>query len=144
VPLKSDYQHADQLLGNLLDIYNKRKDDESSGSESSSDGYSIAPNPPIDDATMMDILYRLKHELLKEDNHKHVRALLPETLEDLKETMTSQRGATAQMHLQHKHRDHKDGHWLKQHGKCLTNIRAGLSTIPGAGRGAFATKCHTD
>ena len=30
--------------------------------------------------------------------------------------------------------------WLKQNGKCLDNIRPGLSNIPQAGHGAFATR----
>ena len=30
--------------------------------------------------------------------------------------------------------------WLKENGKCMDNIRPGLSTIPQAGRGAFATR----
>ena len=30
--------------------------------------------------------------------------------------------------------------WLQQHGQCADNIRDGVSTIPGAGRGAFATR----
>eukprot|EP00978_Attheya_sp_CCMP212_P035034 scaffold150354_cov55-Attheya_sp.AAC.1 len=30
--------------------------------------------------------------------------------------------------------------WLKENGKCLDNIKAGNSTIPEAGRGAFATR----
>ena len=30
--------------------------------------------------------------------------------------------------------------WLEQHGKCLDNIRPGRSTLPQAGRGAFATR----
>lgn len=30
--------------------------------------------------------------------------------------------------------------WLQQHGACADNIRPGRSTIPGAGRGAFASR----
>jgi hypothetical protein len=30
--------------------------------------------------------------------------------------------------------------WLELHGRCLDNIRPGVSTIPQAGRGAFATR----
>lgn len=30
--------------------------------------------------------------------------------------------------------------WLKTNGKCMDNIRPGMSTIPEAGRGAFATR----
>jgi len=30
--------------------------------------------------------------------------------------------------------------WLQEHGACLDNLKAGKSTIPGAGRGAFATR----
>jgi hypothetical protein len=34
----------------------------------------------------------------------------------------------------------RDVDWLKKNGKCIDNLRAGLSTIPQAGRGAFATR----
>jgi hypothetical protein len=30
--------------------------------------------------------------------------------------------------------------WLKEHGKCVDNIKPGKSTLPQAGRGAFATR----
>lgn len=30
--------------------------------------------------------------------------------------------------------------WLESHGRCIDNIRPGASTIPSAGRGAFATR----
>jgi hypothetical protein len=30
--------------------------------------------------------------------------------------------------------------WLEEHGRCMDNIRPGTSTIPTAGRGAFATR----
>ena len=34
----------------------------------------------------------------------------------------------------------RDVDWLEKNGKCVDNLRAGLSTIPQAGRGAFATR----
>lgn len=30
--------------------------------------------------------------------------------------------------------------WLEEHGRCMDNIRPGASTVPSAGRGAFATR----
>lgn len=30
--------------------------------------------------------------------------------------------------------------WLRKHGRCMDNIRPGISTIPQAGRGAFASR----
>ncbi len=30
--------------------------------------------------------------------------------------------------------------WLREHGRCMDNIRPGISTIPQAGRGAFASR----
>jgi hypothetical protein len=34
----------------------------------------------------------------------------------------------------------RDLEWLQEHGKCMDNIKPGPSTIPEAGRGAFATR----
>ena len=34
----------------------------------------------------------------------------------------------------------KDLHWLEEHGQCMDNIYVNKSTIPDAGRGAFATR----
>jgi len=34
----------------------------------------------------------------------------------------------------------RDLTWLQENGKCMDNIRPGMSTIQGAGRGAFATR----
>ena len=41
---------------------------------------------------------------------------------------------------QHYNRSIKSLDWLEQHGTCMDNIRDGISTIPHAGRGAFATR----
>jgi len=35
---------------------------------------------------------------------------------------------------------HQSADWLEQNGRCLDNIRPGTSTVPHAGRGAFATR----
>ena len=41
---------------------------------------------------------------------------------------------------QHYHRSIRSLAWLRKHGTCLDNIKDGISTIPHAGRGAFATR----
>ena len=34
----------------------------------------------------------------------------------------------------------KNQEWMEEHGQCMDNIREGVSTIPHAGRGAFASR----
>lgn len=46
-------------------------------------------------------------------------------------------GGTA---LQDFNRSIKDLHWLEENGQCMDNIRVGVSSIPHAGRGAFASR----
>ena len=88
IPIKKDYEKADRLLRDLLQFYND--------------------NPQtVQDATMMDILYRLKNEILAED--KNIIGLLPDSIEDLMDFVD--RG-TAEAFLSIRSED-----WLTQNGK---------------------------
>jgi len=40
--------------------------------------------------------------------------------------------------MAHQTVNRRDVNWIKENGQCMDNIRPGKSTIPGAGRGAFA------
>lgn len=66
---------------------------------------------------------------------KVIAALLPESPDGLKEVMEN--GGSLNLSYPESLRSLQ---WLAQHGKCMDNIRPGPSTIPHAGRGAFATR----
>ena len=42
--------------------------------------------------------------------------------------------------MQHYNESIRSLEWLEEHGQCMDNIRDGISTIPHAGRGAFANR----
>lgn len=60
---------------------------------------------------------------------------LPSNVEDLSEDLL--RKGTAYVYEK---RSHRGVEWLEENGQCMDNIRNGQSTIPQAGRGAFATR----
>jgi hypothetical protein len=60
---------------------------------------------------------------------------LPRNHSTIEEVMKN--GGTAWQNYQ---RSIRDMDWLKKYGQCMDNIRPGRSTVPQAGRGAFATR----
>ena len=60
---------------------------------------------------------------------------LPEKYDEIDEIM--EMGGTEWRNYR---RSIRDLEWLDEHGQCMDNIKPGKSTIPNAGRGAFATR----
>ena len=59
---------------------------------------------------------------------------LPSNLEDVNDLLRKGTKFTLEK------RSQRSSEWLEEHGQCVDNIRNGPSTIPQAGRGAFATR----
>ena len=66
---------------------------------------------------------------------KLISSLMPETPDELKEVQEN--GGAMKLSFP---KNMRTLPWLEKHGICMDNIRPGPSTIPHAGRGAFATR----
>jgi hypothetical protein len=80
------------------------------------------------------------HDLLSFTNeltnsNKRIRMIIPDSMEDLKSIQKV--GGTAMHSVPNVIRPLE---WLEENGICLDNIVASQSSIPEAGRGAFATR----
>jgi len=78
-----------------------------------------------------DVLRRMKHEIVFKTGMKRI---MPDSIEVFDDAL--QFGIDKAL-LTEKQRTVE---WLEKNGKCLDNLRAGISTIHGAGRGAFAMR----
>jgi len=84
-----------------------------------------------------DVASRLFWDFVRKNmvTHDLVARLLPESIENLQEL---ERKGVA---LWNAPKDFiRSAEWLEENGLCMDNLRAGISTVPQAGRGAFATR----
>ncbi len=79
-----------------------------------------------------ELLERLYQMTRKFPHSSKTFSVLPPTLEDWKSTKETREYWRSQYQVSIE--------WLQEHGKCQDHIRPGHSTIPHAGRGAFATR----
>ena len=114
-----DYQHADQILEAIvkfLDEYDK----------------DISPDLKED---ILDFMLEKILGTAVGKRAKVIRSLIPANPKKLKSVQES--GGT----FMHRNSDMiKSQKWLQKHAICLDNLKGGKSTIPEAGRGAFATR----
>ena len=110
LPRKEDYTRAKSIVDALIGFHEK--------------------HPDLSEEQWIDILFRMRTEMMMDE--ANAAALLPNTLKTL---MKANQTSLANMSLTERSLD-----WLKENGQCLDNIQDGVSNIPGAGRGAFATK----
>jgi len=113
-----DYNTADKLVNKLVDLYEN--------------------NPEISLDTKEDIMdFMLRNVLttVAGPNAKTINSLIPENPRKLKKVKEA--GGTFMYRYQDMIRSHE---WLKENGFCLDTLRAGVSQIPNAGRGAFANR----
>lgn len=110
LPLRVDHQMADKIINGLAKF--------------------LHDHPDVTEAQFLDILRRAKNEMIQ--NNGKLRGLIPDSIEGFLDA--TDRG-TARAALANRDMD-----WLRANGKCLDNIISGISTVPGAGRGAFATR----
>ena len=117
MPEEDDYALADELLSKFEEILNLHSLQRSSA-----------------DSDLWDLMDGFKG--LWPDSG--VMLALPQDLEAVTPVLND--GGTA---FQHYNRSIRDLDWLETHGVCMDNIESGNSTIPHAGRGAFATRFLT-
>ena len=110
VPFKDDYKKADKIL---QDFWKKKTVQQA------------------DDDNKAAALYA---ETLNKVNDVRIKAALPDSYELLKQAKYND---TAIMSVPNVIRSTD---WLEENGMCVDLLRAGKSTIPQAGRGAFATR----
>mmetsp|Transcript_2891 Transcript_2891/g.6202 ORF Transcript_2891/g.6202 Transcript_2891/m.6202 type:complete len:776 (+) Transcript_2891:233-2560(+) len=135
LPMQDDFDAADEILkiAQSLTIYNDgivaTAEDEDATDE--------------DDETVREEVWDDLHSVIKDISNnpytKPSRMLnaIPSDPSIAKEVLEDGGGGTAWQ-------DHKRSiralEWLEEHGQCADNIGVGKSTIPDAGRGAFATR----
>jgi hypothetical protein len=110
LPSKDEYVRASSIVVALIGYLEKHGD--------------------LSEEQWIDILYRMRQEIMKHE--PAVASLLPKTLKYLKKANQT---TIFKMDVTERSLE-----WLEEHGKCLDNIREGESSIPGSGRGAFATR----
>jgi hypothetical protein len=92
----------------------------------------ILTNDNIDNVTK-EAYSRVLDDALQKD--KRLRAALPNTVSEVPHAI--EMGGTARYSAKE---SIQSTTWLEEHGACIDNIIVGTSTIPQAGRGAFATR----
>lgn len=114
---KSHYEEADKILDSLVEFMDKYDDE-------------MTPELKTD---IFDFILDKILAAAAEKRASVIRSLIPAHPDKLRRAQ--EMGGTFAWRNQH---IVKKLEWLNDHGYCVDNIRAGISTIPGAGRGAFA------
>jgi SET domain len=114
-----DYAEADKVLEKVLDFMDK---------------YHDQMKPEQADEVLDFILGKIL-DTAAGDRAKAIRSLIPAHLGKLQ--TVKDMGGTFQYRNSNLVKSKK---WLAKHGTCVDNIKSGPSTIPEAGRGAFATR----
>lgn len=149
-----DYHHADRILEMALYLTLDKDDlaDDTKIRNSAASGECGAANafnsnnacndsPATKDATsVQEEIWNDLHALMKDisDNvftTSRVLKAIPSNASWIENLLED--GGTA---YQDYNRSIKDLEWLEEHGQCADNIATGTSTIPNAGRGAFASR----
>lgn len=115
-----DYVKLDQTIDDMIEFFAKYAD-------------------TMDDASKLQVYHFITKDVLKaavgEGKAKRISAILPARpnyLYQVKEAGGALKFSKPAIH--------RSIDWLKQFGRCMDNIAPGASTIPNAGRGAFATR----
>lgn len=147
LPLAENYHQADRLLYAYRNVTLKvttaiktcsadETVNENEGSNSmktpTCGSPQLDPNKAI---SMSEDLYKLMKEQSTIWTEARTLNALPANTELVEDLL--QAGGTSMWHYNSSIRDLT---WLQEHGQCMDNIRAGESTSPHAGRGAFATR----
>ena len=127
LPLAENYEEADRLLHAYRNVTLK-----ATAAIKTCDSNQVDPNKAI---SISEDLYTLMKEQSTIWTEARTCNALPENTELIDPLL--QGGGTSMWHYNASIRDLA---WLEEHGQCMDNIRAGDSTIPHAGRGAFATR----
>eukprot|EP00978_Attheya_sp_CCMP212_P033912 scaffold139480_cov37-Attheya_sp.AAC.1 len=119
LPDQSDYASADQLVQSMVDLLWMKK----------SEGNEIDPGTPEEmEALRQDVL-----ELIRTVGQERVAVALPESHHKI--THAAKVG-TAKCSID----TIRSSDWLQENGLCIDHLKSAPSSIPQAGRGAFATR----
>lgn len=117
---KEDYASVDESVKQMISFFEKHKES-------------------LDKDSELEIYKFLTKDVMKAavgiSKSRRISAVLPQDPSDLFKVMEA--GGVL------KYSDpavHRTADWLQKYGMCMDNIVAGPSTVPGAGRGAFATR----
>jgi hypothetical protein len=127
MPFEEDYTRADKLLLEYLrfkDYYFIEEHADREGENDETDYQAIVPD-----------LWSVLQDFKSIWTESTVLMAVPEEESIIKELMDE--GGTKYTLYD---RSIRDIAWLEEHGECMDNIRDGTSTIPHAGRGAFANR----
>jgi hypothetical protein len=127
MPLKADYKRANDVLIECLrfkDCHLEEKDVDWDSENVDTD----------DQAIFMD-LWSVLQDFKSIWTESTVLAVIPEEEGIIEDLMND--GGTGHTFY---NRSMRDIAWLEEHGECVDNVRDGTSTIPHAGRGAFANR----
>ncbi|KAG7362963.1 SET methyltransferase domain containing protein [Nitzschia inconspicua] len=117
---RSDYKKVDQTIEKMMAFFEKYRDD-------------------LDDNTKTEIYNFMVQDVMSaaagKEKGKRIADILPENPDNLGDIL--ERGGSFHLNSPASIRSPE---WLKTSGMCMDNIRPGPSTIPYAGRGAFATR----
>jgi hypothetical protein len=152
-----DYKHADHILkkglniirrnknitakgGNIDSTISKSKSDDRNGECSAEFNNDCDNASSSDDESLREEIWNDAHALIKDIsenifNTSRILNAIPANVSVIEDVIED--GGTA---YQDYNRSVKDLKWLEEHGQCMDNIKVGRSTIPDAGRGAFATR----
>ena len=138
VPGGADFREADEMLRTFAETHNITRNDPFFGHEKEVEGDG-EKNTARDDNDDDDDLVKYSaayEELLREASEKsqRLRAALPDNVQDIPFALhhgTARFSAKGSI---------QSLEWLEENGACLDNIVSGVSSIPQAGRGAFATR----
>ena len=117
---REDHQKIDETVDKMIDFFEKHKND-------------------LEGEAKMDVYNFLIRDVMAAaagpKKGARITSMLPETPEELK-TIKEAGGSLAFLEPT----SVRSVEWLRKHGRCMENIRPGPSTIPNAGRGAFANR----
>ena len=121
-----DYQEADKIVDMLLDFFKTQFPQQDGGKNSTLMEL---------EEEIMDFMLDRVLERVAGKHAKTIRSLIPANPRKLQKVKDS--GGT----FMYRYPDIKKSlSWLEENGMCLDNLRMGASTIPDAGRGAFAAR----
>ena len=142
VPLSDNYSTIDLLLASYLSIigfydnnnqYNNNNNTQQHDTSSSSSSSSLS----LSSDWKIGLLEYLQSLSSIWDDSKNMNAI-PKTkdLDEIHWLLQPGRGSG----YQHYNSSIRSLDWLQQNGRCMDNLKEGISTIPHAGRGAFASR----
>jgi len=115
-----DYTRIDETVEQMMEFFKKHKD--SLDEDAKSEVYTF-------------LIKDVMKAAIGADKSRRVQTLLPPNPDDLYKIIEA--GGSLKYSDPSVHRSQE---WLEQYGLCIDNLRVGPSTIPNAGRGAFATR----